>query len=86
MSLVDNESRIGKLGTVFYETLLDENASSHIALGDAVAADVDESGRDLFNRSAIHIDFMIGAPNVTVTGITRDGRRVQVLVGGEWQI
>ncbi len=86
VALVDRESRIGQLGTVFYETLLDENAASHIALGDALSEVQDESGRSLFNRSAIHVDFMIGGPEVTVTGLTRDGRRLALLVGGEWKI
>ena len=38
------------------------------------------------NESQIHIDFMIGSPEMTVTGITADGERVPVLVGGSWQI
>jgi aminopeptidase len=38
------------------------------------------------NESDIHIDFMIGSPELTVTGITRDGERAPVLVGGSWQI
>jgi aminopeptidase len=84
-ALVDRESRIGRLGTVFYETLLDENAVSHIALGDGINEAVDESEIPRVNRSGIHIDFMIGGDEVDVTGITRDGRRVPVLRGGVFQ-
>ena len=87
VALVDRESRIGKLGKVFYNTLLDENAASHIALGDAYAAPIgDPDDLPRINESAIHIDFMIGADDVTVTGHTRDGRDVVVMRGGAWQI
>ena len=86
VALVDRESRIGKLGTVFYETLLDENAASHIALGGGFPFGVDEEDKPRVNRSAIHIDFMIGADDVDVTGVTQDGRQVPLLRGGAWQI
>src|SRR3954454_17181477 len=87
VALVDNEGRIGALDTVFYDTLLDENAASHLALGRAfpfLAADEEAAAR--MNESDIHIDFMIGSPDLTVTGVTRDGDRVPVLVEGSWQI
>ena len=87
VALVDREGRIGALDTVFYDTLLDENAASHIALGRAFPflAD-DEETASRMNESDIHIDFMIGRPELTVTGITTDGDRVPVLVDGSWQI
>jgi len=87
VALVDRESRIGQLGTVFYETLLDENAASHIALGAGFtwAVETDED-RASINRSAAHIDFMIGGNDVEVTGITKDGERVPVLRDGAWQL
>jgi aminopeptidase len=86
VALVDRESRIGRIGRVFYETLLDENATSHIALGSAYEEAV--AGDDLprINRSGIHIDFMLGADDVDVTGVTRGGERVPLLRGGAWQI
>jgi len=86
VALVDNEGRIGALNTVFYDTLLDENARSHIALGRAfpfLAADEEAASR--LNESDIHIDFMIGSNELSVTGITTDGERVPVLVGGAFQ-
>ena len=86
VALVDGEGRIGPLGTVFYDTLLDENAASHIALGSAYAFTVGEADLGNINESAVHIDFMIGGPDVDVAGIAADGTEVPVLVGGAWQI
>jgi aminopeptidase len=85
VALVDRESRIGQLATVFYDTLLDENAVSHIALGDGVNESVAESDVERVNRSGLHIDFMIGGDDVDATGITRDGRRVPILRNGRFQ-
>ena len=86
VALVDREGRIGKTGTVFFNTLLDENAASHLALGNAYAISVGDADRDRINKSAIHIDFMIGSDDVTVTGLKPDGREVPVLRGGTWQL
>src|SRR5687767_11662315 len=87
LALVDREGRIGPLGTVFYDTLIDENAASHIALGNGIAFGVeDEEDLRRINESAIHVDFMIGGNDVDVTGITRDDERVPVLRDGSWQI
>jgi aminopeptidase len=86
VALVDREGRIGKTGTVFFNTLLDENAASHVALGNAYAAPVGEEDRDRINESAIHIDFMIGSDAVAVTGRTRAGSDLPVLRDGTWQL
>jgi len=86
LALVDREGRIGPLDTVFYDTLLDENAASHVALGSAYEAAVDPEEFDRINRSSVHVDFMIGSADVDVTGITRDGERVPVLRQAVWQI
>jgi aminopeptidase len=86
VALVDRAGRIGPLGTVFYDTLLDENAASHIALGSAYTFAIDESDWPRANVSDIHIDFMIGSNDVAVTGITASGDRIPVLRGGDWQI
>jgi aminopeptidase len=87
IALVDGEGRIGPLGTVFFETLLDENAASHIALGNAYTFPLeDDTDRARANKSGIHVDFMIGSNEVDVDGITREGDRVAVLRGGSWQI
>jgi aminopeptidase len=86
LALVDREGRIGPLDTVFYDTLLDENAASHMALGSAYESAVGDEDHDRLNKSAIHIDFMIGSADVDVTGITRDGERVPVLREAAWQL
>src|SRR5207245_1098514 len=86
VALVDGEGRIGKLGTVFFETLLDENAASHVALGDAYKIGAAPEDHPRINRSELHLDFMIGGPEVDVTGHTRAGERVPVLRSGAWQI
>jgi aminopeptidase len=87
VALVDREGRIGPLGTVFYETLLDENAASHIALGNAYTFPLeDDADAARANKSGIHVDFMIGSNDVDVDGITRDGDRVPVLRAGAWQL
>jgi aminopeptidase len=84
---VDGESRIGKLGRTFFTTLLDENAASHLALGDAYSAPIgDPSDLPRINASAVHIDFMIGSEDVLVTGTTKTGSQVPILRGGTWQI
>jgi aminopeptidase len=86
IALVDREGRIGQLDTVFYDTLLDENAASHIALGSAYEQAVGKQDAERINDSQIHVDFMIGGPEVAVTGITKDGDRVPVLRDATWQI
>jgi aminopeptidase len=86
IALVDDQGRIGPLGTVFYDTLLDENAASHIALGSGFPFVVDEEARGRVNKSGTHIDFMIGSPEVEVDGVTAAGDRVPVMRRGAWQI
>ena len=86
LALVDRHGRIGPLGTIFYNTLLDENAASHIALGAGFRFAVDDEDVPNVNQSAQHIDFMIGSPEMEVDGITADGERVPVLRAGDWQI
>ncbi|MDP8910787.1 MAG: aminopeptidase [Actinomycetota bacterium] len=86
VALVDREGRVGALDTVFYETLLDENAASHVALGNAYEASAAEEHRARLNKSAIHVDFMIGGDDVHVTGVAPSGERVPVLRSGTWQL
>jgi aminopeptidase len=86
VALVDREGRIGPLDTVFYDTLLDENAASHIALGQGFTFAVAGADRERINTSEIHIDCMIGGDEVDVTGITPEGREVALLRGGAWQL
>jgi aminopeptidase len=87
VALVDRDSRIGALETVFFDTLLDENAASHIALGAGLDFAVKAAeDRAQVNDSEIHIDFMIGSNDLEITGVTRDGGEVPLLRGGDWQL
>ena len=86
VALVDREGRIGQTGAVFFNTLLDENAASHLAFGNAYAISVGEADRGRINTSSIHVDFMIGSNDVTVTGVKADGTRIPVLRDGSWHV
>ena len=87
LALVDGQGRIGPLETVFLDTLIDENAASHIALGNGYESPVeDEADRARVNRSRVHVDFMIGSPELDVDGVTSGGDSVPLLRNGAWQI
>jgi len=86
LALVDRQGRIGPLGTVFYDTLLDENAASHIAFGSGFPFLVEGDDVARVNESATHVDFMIGSPELEVDGVTQAGERVPVLRDGDWQL
>jgi aminopeptidase len=87
VALVDSSSRIGRSGLVFHDTLFDENAASHIAVGGGFPhLTADEQTAARVNASGIHTDFMIGGPELTVTGTTRDGRELPVLVHQDWAL
>jgi aminopeptidase len=86
VALVDRAGRIGPLDTVFFDTLLDENAASHIAIGQAYAFTAGDEDRERINNSAIHIDFMIGGPGVNTFGIDADGNESPLLVDGVWKV
>jgi aminopeptidase len=92
VALVPHSSPISQSGTLFYNTLFDENASCHIALGQSYA-DTVSGGSDLgedelkqkgANQSLIHVDWMIGSDDVDIDGITRTGETVPVMRKGEW--
>jgi aminopeptidase len=92
VALVDGHSAVGQTGLVFYDTLFDENASSHIALGASIvqalpwAADLtpEERHERGVNHSSIHTDFMIGSNELEVDGVTKDGEAVPILRNGDW--
>jgi aminopeptidase len=92
VALVPHSSPISQSGTLFYNTLFDENASCHIALGQCYA-DTIEGGSELSpeelkqkggNQSIIHVDWMMGSDAVDIDGITKTGDRVPVMRAGEW--
>ncbi len=92
VALVPAASPISKSGLLFYNTLFDENAASHIALGQCYATcfhggdkmDGAEIARRGGNDSAIHIDWMIGSEQIDVDGISQDGTRIPVMRKGAW--
>lgn len=92
VALVPYDSPICNTGILFYNTLFDENAACHLALGAGftnVLKDYDkytvkECYEKGINESMIHVDFMIGTPDLSIVGITRDGKRVQIFENGNW--
>jgi aminopeptidase len=91
VALVDGSSPVARTGVVFHNVLIDENATSHIAWGDAYTSTVPdlpadaEAQRELgFNRSGTHQDAMIGGPDVDVHGVTSIGAEVPIIVGDRW--
>ena len=92
VALVPHSSPISKSGILFYNTLFDENASCHIALGqcyskcfrNGTALSPDEIAKRGGNKSFIHIDWMIGSGKVDIDGVNADGSRVPVMRKGEW--
>ena len=91
-ALISKNTPIRQLGVLFYNTLYDENASCHLALGKGFP-ECYEGGLDLseeellahgINQSATHVDFMIGADDLDIVGIKPDGTEVQVFAHGQW--
>ncbi|MCO5147315.1 MAG: aminopeptidase [Aquamicrobium sp.] len=92
VALVPHSSPISKSGILFYNTLFDENASCHIALGQCYAKcfvggdklTPDQIAAQGGNTSLIHIDWMIGSDKVDIDGVRPDGGLVPVFRKGEW--
>ncbi len=94
VALIGKNSPIAKSGILFYNTLFDENASCHLAIGKAYPTTV-KNGESLtkkqleslgVNDSIEHVDFMIGTPDLTVIGIGYDGEETIIFTDGEWNI
>ncbi len=92
VALVPYSSPINRLGFLFYNTLFDENASCHLAFGAGYTntiRDYEKYEKEDFaklgvNDSIIHVDFMIGAADLSVEATLRDGSKVQIFKDGEW--
>lgn len=90
VALVPHSSPISASGLLFLNTLYDENAASHIALGQCYAKcfhgnpTPDQMKQQGGNSSLIHVDWMIGSGEVNVDGLTSDGTRIPVFQKGEW--
>ena len=92
VALVPHSSPISKSGLLFYNTLYDENASCHIALGQCyskcfkggIGSDKDAVEEAGGNSSNIHVDWMIGSDELDIDGISEDGNRTPVMRRGEW--
>lgn len=92
VALVPHSSPISTSGLLFYNTLFDENASNHLAIGSAYAFCI-EGGKEMdseelqkhgLNQSITHVDFMIGSEEMDIDGILEDGTAEPILRGGEW--
>ncbi|HEL0692111.1 TPA: aminopeptidase [Streptococcus equi subsp. zooepidemicus] len=94
VALVPHKTPISLSGLTFFNTLFDENASNHLALGAAYAFSIkggtemtnDELKAAGLNRSTAHVDFMIGSEQMDIDGITKDGQVIPIFRGGEWAI
>jgi aminopeptidase len=86
VALVDASSRIGQTGRIYYNTLLDENAAAHMAFGSGFGGTRTETPARGVNRSTIHLDVMIGSPELEATGVDAGGRRIRLIRDGAWQI
>lgn len=94
VALVPHKTPISLSGLTFFNTLFDENASNHLAIGAAYAFSL-KGGTEMsqeelkaagLNRSTAHVDFMIGSDKMDIDGITKDGQVVPIFRGGEWAI
>ena len=92
VALVPDDSPISNRNTIFYNTLFDENASCHIALGSAYGFNI-EGGTTMtteeklahgLNDSLVHVDFMIGSSDLTIYGITASGEQELIFENGNW--
>lgn len=92
VALVPHDSPISNSGLLFFNTLFDENASNHLAIGSAYAFCLD-GGKQMspeelmengLNQSITHVDFMIGSAEMDIDGITEDGDREPVFRKGNW--
>jgi aminopeptidase len=87
LALVDEDSRVGESGLIFWNTLYDENAACHIAFGRGFdfCVEAEEDLHNGLNRSAVHTDFMVGSPEIDIDGLEKGGAVVPVLRNNQFQ-
>lgn len=93
-ALISYDSPINNTGILFYNTLFDENASCHLALGrgfnecleDFENMSVEECEKAGINSSMIHVDFMIGSKDMSIVGVMKDGKKVKIFKDGNWAV
>ncbi len=92
VALVPYDSPISNSNLIFYNTLFDENASSHLAIGNAYPTNL-KGGAEMSqeqlvehgaNTSLVHVDFMIGSADMDIHGVTKDGGRESIFLKGNW--
>jgi aminopeptidase len=86
LALVTRESRVGQSETLFFDTLFDENATCHIAYGMGLPYAFDGEPGDGCNVSNIHVDFMVGGPELEVDAVMPDGTEVPLIRDETWQL
>jgi len=86
LALVDGSSRVGQTGITFFDTLYDENATCHIAYGFGVPEVFEGEPDENMNVSTVHTDFMVGGPELSVDGLTKDGTRIPIIREDLWQL
>jgi len=86
LALVTKESRVGQTGKLFYNTLFDENATCHIAYGFGLPYSFDGKPDEGMNVAKIHIDFMVGGPELEVDALMPDGTEIPLIRNEEWQL
>jgi aminopeptidase len=86
VALVTRESRVGQTGTLFYDALYDENATCHIAYGSGLPFLLEGAPDDGFNMANMHVDFMVGGPELEVDAVLADGAEVPLIRNEEWQL
>ena len=86
VALVTGESRVGQTGTLFYDVLYDENSTCHIAYGAGLPFLLDREPDDGFNVANMHVDFMVGGPELEVDALLADGTTMPLIRNEEWQL
>jgi aminopeptidase len=86
LALVDGSSRVGQSATLFYDTLFDENATCHIAYGAGLPFLVEGEPDEGLNVANMHVDFMVGGPELEVDALLTDGTAVPLIRNETWQL